>query len=60
MAEEVGLQLQLPDFEESDFYVEQEQVSTLFYTCVRSGCCKLYCCSGYVTDQPERSRARCG
>lgn len=28
MVEEAGLQLQLPDFEESDFYVEQEQVST--------------------------------
>lgn len=28
MMVEEGLQLQLPDFEESDFYVEQEQVST--------------------------------
>ncbi|CAM9406613.1 unnamed protein product [Ectocarpus sp. 4 AP-2014] len=27
MVDEVGLQLQLPDFEESDFYVEQEQVT---------------------------------
>lgn len=29
MVEEVGLQL--PDFEESDFYVEQEQVRAVFF-----------------------------